>query len=132
MRTQIWLFSVRSQDGLQHRPLASARQVWSLGMRDAWLEMFLSESLWTEAGLVQVFPWGTLHAEFKHLPQFCQAITSVQRFEGADGLLPDLKIPENRVKTLQSFPFHTYDSHAFASYVSFAFPPSWVIVLYLI
>lgn len=87
-------------------------------------EMFLSESLWTKAGLVQVFPWGTLHAEFKHLPQFCQAITSAQHFGGADGLLPDLKIPENRVKTLQSFPFHTYDSHAFASYVSFAFPPS--------
>lgn len=66
------------------------------------------------------------------LPQLCHAITSVLHGEGADGLLPDLQIPENRSKSLQSFPFYTYDSQAFTSYISFAFPQSWVIVFYLI
>lgn len=94
-------------------------------------EMFLCESLCRKAGLVQIFPWGTLRAEFKRLPQFCQAITSLWHRGGADGLLPDLKIPENRVTTLQCFT-QIDDSHAFASYMSFAFSPSWVIVLYLI
>jgi len=48
-------------------------------------------------------------------------VKAVLHHRGADGLLPDLQIPENRGKSLQSFPFYIYDSQAFASYSSFAF-----------
>lgn len=52
------------------------------------------------------------------------AVEDVLLHGGADGLSPDLQIPENRSKSLQSFPFYTYDSQAFASYISIAFPQS--------
>lgn len=108
-------------------------------------ELCLCESLCRKAGLVPTDfnrsrslsnPWSTLRAEGKHLllklPQVWQAIASVLHRGGAEGLLLDLQIPEDRSKSIQSFPFYTYDSQAFSSYISFAFPQSWVIVLYLI
>lgn len=102
-------------------------------------EMHLWGSLCRKAGLVPSDfhrnknlsnPQGTLWAEGKCLLlELCQTVLHPK---GTDGLLPAFQIPEKRNKSLQPFPFYPNDSQAFASYISFAFAQSWVIVWYLI
>lgn len=77
-------------------------------------EMCLCESMCRKAGLAPSDvnrsrslsnPWAPYKCLLFKLPQLCQAVTSVLHHGGADGLLSDLQIPENRSKSLQVLPF---------------------------